>query len=337
MATVLLERDMPAAALSEYLASHEATAPLADKLAAAVDGNLLIELIKEAGKADASAIADYFVNAPLGNVDHLALMLHRFIEVETGQLQKKEKKAADKDRARIAAQVAEEQARSVSAVAGKLLFQAHRASAQAGEAARHQRLRSKYETEGMTIAVTLPEALQPHMKHLLDHMDEVLASLSPHPPYCGGKLVYRETVQKKGKGRSAVVENKTLLKIRVPGVAVARYLAERERSSGPEAVTFLLLQKQGPYCQAQFMGHVSSHMHQSQVHGCSPVSTAQRADTPRSLAGQHRQARQLDRLDQAGGDEAGGAGQDDGAARRPGGVRPQRAQRARGGEGGREG
>lgn len=55
MSTVLLERDMPAAALSEYLASHEATAPLADKLAAAVDGNLLIELIKEAGKADASA------------------------------------------------------------------------------------------------------------------------------------------------------------------------------------------------------------------------------------------------------------------------------------------
>ena len=146
MATVLLERDMPAAALSEYLASHEATAPLADKLAAAVDGNLLIELIKEAGKADASAIADYFVNAPLGNVDHLALMLHRFIEVETGQLQKKEKKAADKDRARIAAQVAEEQARSVSAVAGKLLFQAHRASAQAGEVARHQRLRSMFET-----------------------------------------------------------------------------------------------------------------------------------------------------------------------------------------------
>ena len=80
------------------------------------------------------------MNAPLGNVDHLALMLHRFIEVETGQLQKKEKKAADKDRARIAAQVAEEQARSVSAVAGKLLFQAHRASAQAGEVARHQRL-----------------------------------------------------------------------------------------------------------------------------------------------------------------------------------------------------
>ena len=68
----------------------------------------------------------------------------------------------------------------------------------------------------------------------------------PHPPYCVGKLTSMETVQKKGKGKSAVVENKTVLKIHVPGVAVARYLAERERSSGPEAVTFSLLQKQGP-------------------------------------------------------------------------------------------
>ena len=40
------------ASVPEQLLCRDA---LADKLAAAVDGNLLIELIKEAGKADASA------------------------------------------------------------------------------------------------------------------------------------------------------------------------------------------------------------------------------------------------------------------------------------------
>ena len=263
---MLLER-LPTAALDEYLASDEKLLPLVGTLKPGTDSDLLIDLIKDAKRADALAIQPYFkADANLASIGHLALKLNKFVDVEkkAGELAKAEAKSAlSMERAgRIAAAMEKERNAAVSAATGGLLFSAAKSAAEVADAERMTTLRRKVERDGVQIVVTLPANLQIHMKYLVDHLQEVLDDL-------GAKLISREQIFKAGKGttrggQKKPAEMKQQLKIHVPGVAVARYLSQREEL-GEYELLFTLRQPQGPYCQAQFMAYVSEHKAESEV------------------------------------------------------------------------
>jgi hypothetical protein len=269
-----LERGLPTAAFDEYLASDETTVPLLGTLTPGTDSDLLIDLIKDAGRADALAIKPYFTtDANLSAIGRLALKLNRFVDVEkkAALLEKQEQKNTLRmDRAeRIAAAMEKEREASVSAATGGLFLSAAVATSQAAAEARLKTLRQKVERDGVQIVVTLPANLQTHMQYLVDHLQEVLLDMAPHPPYLGAKLISHEQVFKAGKGKTMggmkkQAETKQALKIHVPGVVVAQYLSEREEL-GERELLFTLRQVQGPYCQAQFMSHVSEHKAESEV------------------------------------------------------------------------
>ena len=260
-ATVLLSRGMTPAAVNDFLSSEPSLRELAGKLGAGVDGDVLIDVTAAAGKADGSALMPLFSEgASIGLLTKLALRLNQFVQVE--ELQKKnagkraKQERTEEKQAKLRAQIAREKAAAVTAGTAQLLFEANKSAAEAAVQDIEDKKRARFERDGCTFTVTVPEHPQPHFAYLLENRAQLLADLRPHPPYVGGKLLDIGVVLKKGKAKGATMENKTELKIWVPGYVVAAQLAQREK----ERKDLLLNIPQGPYCAAQFMSYVSKHL-----------------------------------------------------------------------------
>ena len=284
MAILLLERGMTAAAFAGYIESDKDTAPLHNMLAPGTDGDLLLNMIQSAGRPDAAGIQPFFeAGAEIGTIGKLALKLHKFVEMEkkVAALHVKEQKKtrSDEKSNRLAAAMEMEKAASVTLPTGKLLFEAAVAASKVAADAKVVARRKHFERDGVQFTVTLPANRQPHMQYLVENLEKVLLDMAPHPPYLGAKLVNREEIFKKGKGKTKAGdakehETKQVLKIHVPGVTVAEYLLTREKM-GMCDLLFSLRQPQGPYCQAQFMAHVSQHQAASQGEWKKMIATVQ--------------------------------------------------------------
>eukprot|EP00966_Prymnesium_polylepis_P146726 3389286-Prymnesium_polylepis.1 len=100
--TVLLQRGMTAAAFDDYLEGDASLAALAGSLGSGVDGDLLIEMIAAAGKADALALKSFFSeDASIGLLGELALRLNSFAQVlvkEAKDAQREKKKELSEEK-----------------------------------------------------------------------------------------------------------------------------------------------------------------------------------------------------------------------------------------------
>ena len=154
-AVPILERGLTAVALNDYFKSEPRIAELDGTLAAGVDGDLLIDVIKDRGSPDAHALVLFFhgeaVN--IGLLGKLAMKLHLFAKQEDeGPKLKKQKHKAQLDERKLdkllAAQKKEHEAR-VSEETGGLLFEANVAKAELKLNARDAELEAKFRAEGV--------------------------------------------------------------------------------------------------------------------------------------------------------------------------------------------
>ena len=135
-AVPILERGLTAVALNDYLKSEPRIAELDGTLGAGVDGDLLIDVIKDRGSPDALALVPFFLGEAvnIGLLGKLAMKLHLFAKQEDeGPKLKKQKHKSQLDERKLdkllAAQKKEQKAR-VSEETGGLLFEANAAKAE---------------------------------------------------------------------------------------------------------------------------------------------------------------------------------------------------------------
>ena len=154
-AVPIRERGLTAVAINDYFKSEPRIAELDGTLAAGVDGDLLIDVIKDRGLPDAHALVLFFhgeaVN--IGLLGKLAMKLHVFAKQEDeGPKLKKQKHKAQLDERKLdkllAAQKKEHEAR-VSEETGGLLFEANVAKAELKLNARDDELEAKFRKEGV--------------------------------------------------------------------------------------------------------------------------------------------------------------------------------------------
>ena len=83
-AVPILERGLTAVALNDYLKSEPRIAELDGTLGAGVDGDLLIDVIKDRGSPDALALVPFFLGEAvnIGLLGKLAMKLHLFAKQE---------------------------------------------------------------------------------------------------------------------------------------------------------------------------------------------------------------------------------------------------------------
>ena len=117
-AVPILERGLTAVALNDYLKSEPRIAELDGTLGAGVDGDLLIDVIKDRGSPDALALVPFFLGEAvnIGLLGKLAMKLHLFAKQEDeGPKLKKQKHKSQLDERKLdkllAAQEKEQKAR----------------------------------------------------------------------------------------------------------------------------------------------------------------------------------------------------------------------------------
>ena len=213
MSSLTLTRNLTHDKLREYLEHEPILASLALGLGDGVDSNLLIESVR-LKDANVKSLQPYFDGCSIGAIGALFVKLRWLIELEASEakLQLKEKRtelSAEKA-AKLKAAMAKEHAGRVSDTGLKDLLDANVAALELNIEAADAKKRAHYEANGTKFTVTVPARNQQgHAKHLMENLEDVLDALSPGPPLVGGKLISKETVLHKGKGKGATAEVRT--------------------------------------------------------------------------------------------------------------------------------
>ena len=250
-AVPILERGLTAVALNDYIKSEPRIAEVDGTLAAGVDGDLLIDVIKDRGSPDAHALVLFFhgeaVN--IGLLGKLAMKLHLFAKQEDeGPKLKKQKHKAQLDERKLdkllAAQKKEHEAR-VSEETGGLLFEANVAKAELKLNARDAELEAKFLAESVEFKVTLPEHLQAHFKYAKDNLEAVLLDMAgtddSGASLPGGKVIKPfERVRKRGKGSEGRQVRAQVRGVGARSGARRRQGVRRARVAAAEGATHLL-------------------------------------------------------------------------------------------------
>ena len=224
----IMERNMTAAALNEYLQQDPALGALAGKLEPSVDGDLLINNVELLDAKQVVPMLQSYISGDVGLIGKLVIKIKNFLASEKAASKKvkkgkkrtldeaKEQRTLDEAKdERLERAMMKERVGKVSSGTLNELFQAHVAQDRVDGPARRAAARAMYEKDGIVFKLTVPAA-----KHLIDQKHFAF--------YAENKQSLLQKVGFELVSTQPVPGGKTEDKLRVPGSFLKVVFKERE-------------------------------------------------------------------------------------------------------------